>query len=130
LFYSSEAHVCVFHNTPIQTIATACLFLAGKVEETPKKLRDVLAATFKLRNNGIELRQDSHQYAELKERVLVAERVLLQAISFDLSIDHPFRHIVSFIKSLPKDSLPKDKQQNFAQVSWNFCNDRYVTQAT
>jgi len=28
----------------LQVIATACLFLAGKVEETPKKARDLLKA--------------------------------------------------------------------------------------
>ena len=29
------------------TVATTCLFLASKVEETPKKLKDVVIETFK-----------------------------------------------------------------------------------
>jgi len=39
---------CEFNDTckSVQTIATACLFLAGKVEETPKSLREVVRVSY------------------------------------------------------------------------------------
>jgi len=42
-------------------VATTCLFLASKVEETPKKLRDVIVETYKVQHTthqGPESDQD------------------------------------------------------------------------
>jgi|TARA_B110000305_G_scaffold179040_1_gene198342 hypothetical protein len=38
-------------------IATACLFLAGKVEETPKSLKDIVKAAFQVqyRNEKVNI---------------------------------------------------------------------------
>jgi hypothetical protein len=40
-------------------IGATCIFLAGKVEETPKKLKDVLEVTYKIRHKDKELAADS-----------------------------------------------------------------------
>ena len=78
------------------TIATTCLFLASKVEETPKKLKDVVIETFKIQNQTAETPKpppepDSQEFKDLKERILVSERVLLQTLGFDLTVEHPYR---------------------------------------
>ena len=35
----------------VQTIATACLFLAGKVEETPKPLKEIVRVSYLVQHN-------------------------------------------------------------------------------
>ena len=61
-------------------MATCCLFLAGKAEETPKKCRDLIRTVRELTNN----RQFATFGIDPREEVMVVERVLLQTIKFDL----------------------------------------------
>lgn len=57
------------------------------------------------------------------------ERILLKTIKFDLQVDHPYRFLIEYAKSLksnqppPKDGLPKD----VVQQAWNFINDSLET---
>jgi len=112
-----------FPSSPLQLIATACLFLAGKVEETPKKLKDVLLVTYKLRNKK-DIVLDSSEYYSLREEILIQERCVLQTIAFDLTVDHPYKHVIDIIKSY---HIPKEKGgQELAQYAWNFVNDRFA----
>jgi cyclin T len=100
-------------------IATACLFLGGKVEETHKKLRDVIVETYKLRHKK-EIVMDSREYLDLREEILVAERQVLQAIAFDLTVEHPYKYLLNYVKVI-------EGNRNLAQVAWNFVNDSLRT---
>jgi cyclin T len=73
-------------------IATTALFLASKTEETPRKLKDVVAEAFKCQYKGAPPPEaESRELHERKEKVLIAERILLQTLGFDLSLEHPYR---------------------------------------
>ncbi|KAL6077090.1 Cyclin-K isoform 1 [Balamuthia mandrillaris] len=100
-------------------IGTTCLFLAGKVEETPKKLRDVLLVTHHLRYK-VELKPQAPESTKLREQILLYERIVLQNIAFNLTVEHPYKYLLSFVKSIQGD-------QNLAQVAWNFVNDSLRT---
>jgi len=103
------------------TIATTCLFLASKVEETPKKLKDVVIETFKIQNTPKPPPEpDSQEFKDLKERILVSERVLLQTLGFDLTVEHPYRPLLAYVKSI-------QGTRDLAQVAWNFINDSLRT---
>lgn len=100
-------------------IAATCLFLAAKVEETPKKLKDVIEITHYLRFKK-EIKQDSPEFAQTREQILWHELVVLQTIAFDLTLEHPYRYLLQYVRSLKGDN-------NLAQCAWNFVNDSLRT---
>ena len=63
-----------FQDFPRYLVATCCLFLAGKAEETPKKCRDIVRVVRSLTND----RQYATFGADPREEVMVLERVLLK----------------------------------------------------
>jgi hypothetical protein len=58
----------------LQNVAATCLFLAGKVEETPKSLRDVIHVTWELKH-----RKDEATKEKIKHKVLYKEPTLKHA---------------------------------------------------
>ena len=102
-------------------IATTCLFLAGKVEETPKKIKDVVIEAYKAQHQkptGPE--PESKEFWALKEEILVCERILLQTLDFDLTVEHAYRPLLAYVKSIKGT-------RDLAQVAWNFINDSLRT---
>ncbi|KAH7373626.1 hypothetical protein KP509_17G065700 [Ceratopteris richardii] len=102
-------------------IATSCMFLAGKVEETPQKLCDVIFLSYEIRNKkdptAVQRIKQKDVYEPQKELVLLGERMILTTLGFDLNIHHPYKPLVAAIKKF------KVAQNALAQVAWNFVND-------
>ncbi|XP_074598864.1 cyclin K [Brevipalpus obovatus] len=109
-----------FKQFPRFPTACCCLFLAGKVEETPKKCKDVIktARQFLTTNQFATFAEDP------KEEVLTLERILLQTINFDLQIDHPYTYLLKYAKCMKVD---KTKLQKVVQMAWTFINDSLCT---
>ncbi|EIE25993.1 hypothetical protein COCSUDRAFT_60988 [Coccomyxa subellipsoidea C-169] len=80
-------------------IACACLFLAGKIEETPKALTDILKVVSGVRfaKQPRELEHVMAMQDELRERVLQAERAVMYALGFNMSILHPYRIALNLV---------------------------------
>lgn len=71
-----------FKSFPRYVTACCCLFLAGKVEETPKKCRDIIRMARSMLSD-----QKFQSFGEdPKEEVMTLERILLQTIKFDLQV--------------------------------------------
>ncbi|CAM6101310.1 unnamed protein product [Calypogeia fissa] len=116
-FYLRQSHL----KNDRFIIATICMFLAGKVEETPRPLRDVILMSYDIRHKkdptAVARIKQKETFEEQKELVLVGERLVLTTLGFDLNIAHPYKPLVAAIKKL------KVAQNALAQVAWNFVND-------
>ncbi|KAF7997326.1 hypothetical protein HCN44_005603 [Aphidius gifuensis] len=98
-----------FQQFPRHVTACVCLFLAGKVEETPKKCKDIIKIA-------------KSQLTE--QKFLTFERILLQTIKFDLQVEHPYSYLLEYAKCLKGD---KNKLQKMVQMAWTFANDSLCT---
>lgn len=92
-------------------VAYACILLAAKTEESPKRLSDVIQQCYMLKKNGGRkdtkvrpLDKNSEEYLKLKERVLLLERITLHTIAFELSIDHNLKHLVDTVHKLSQNN--------------------------
>ncbi|KAL6643554.1 hypothetical protein ACP70R_018320 [Stipagrostis hirtigluma subsp. patula] len=118
-FYLRQSHA----KNDRRTIATVCMFLAGKVEETPRPLKDVIQVSYEVIHKkdpsaGQRIKQQREIYDKQKELILLGERVVLVTLGFDLNIHHAYKPLVEAIRRFNvggTNSLP--------QVAWNFVND-------
>uniref|UniRef100_A0A0D9YRR8 Cyclin-like domain-containing protein n=1 Tax=Oryza glumipatula TaxID=40148 RepID=A0A0D9YRR8_9ORYZ len=104
-----------------QTIATVCIFLASKVEDTPCPLDQVIRVAY-----GTMYRRDPatarriHQkdvFEKQKALILTGERLVLTTVRFDFNIQHPYRPLLDAMEKLGIS------QKEVKQVAWNFVND-------
>uniref|UniRef100_A0A7N0SVG5 Cyclin-like domain-containing protein n=1 Tax=Kalanchoe fedtschenkoi TaxID=63787 RepID=A0A7N0SVG5_KALFE len=104
-----------------RAIATVCMFLAGKVEETPRPLKDVILVSYDIIHKkdpvAAQKIKQKEVYEQQKELILIGERVVLVTLAFDLNVHHPYKPLVEAIKKF------KVAQNLLAQVAWNFVND-------
>ncbi|XP_063534818.1 cyclin-K-like [Cydia strobilella] len=109
-----------FRTFPRYITACCCLFLAGKVEETPKKCKDIIKVA-----KSLLTEQKFASFGEdPKEEVMTLERILLQTIKFDLQVEHPYGYLLKYAKCLKGD---KAKLQKMVQMAWTFVNDSLCT---
>ncbi|KAJ6774818.1 hypothetical protein OIU79_018075 [Salix purpurea] len=104
-----------------RTIATVCMFLAGKVEETPRPLKDVILVSYEIIHKkdpeAVQRIKQKEVYEQQKEIILLGERAVLATLGFDFNLLHPYKPLVDAIKKF------KVAQNALAQVAWNFVND-------
>nr|GEW75534.1 hypothetical protein [Tanacetum cinerariifolium] len=93
----------------------------GKVEETPRPLKDVIIVSYEINHKkdpeALQRIKQKEVYEQEKELILVGERVVLATLAFDFNVLHPYKPLVEAIKKL------KVAQNTLAQVAWNFVND-------
>ncbi|XP_022901051.1 cyclin-L1 [Onthophagus taurus] len=123
-FYYSKSLV----RHPVDQTAMACVCLASKIEEAPRRVRDVINVFSHIRqvnsNKPIQPVILDQNYIQLKNQVIKAERRVLKELGFCVHIKHPHKIIVMYLQV-----LGYEKHQNLMQFSWNYMNDSLRTDA-
>lgn len=100
-------------------MGATCLFLATKVEDASRKLKDVSIACAKvaLKNPNLVVDEQSREFWRWKDLILVNEELLLEALTFDLTLESPYAILSKFVDflNIPEPSVRKS--------AWAFVND-------
>ena len=75
-----------------QLVALTSVFLATKVEETPKKLDEIVMFHFKLEQQSTQVGSDT--FKSIRNNVLHCERVLLHTLAFEIGVMPPQKHVL------------------------------------
>ena len=118
-------------------VALGALLLATKLEECPRRLRDLLNVHHRLEQRRAARRRrssadddappplthldiHSEAYARSRERVVRAEREILKELGFVLYIEHPHKFLLNYVRlRTPAEAT----SARLAQYAWNFLND-------
>ncbi|EFP06027.1 hypothetical protein GCK72_017472 [Caenorhabditis remanei] len=109
-----------FQNFNREITAISCLFLAGKVEDFPKKCKDVCAAA---QAQWPEIYGKYHH--SLVDEVMGAERVLLHTLKFDLQVGLPYDALLEYKTMFP--DMSREQITDAVQIAWTFINDSIYT---
>ncbi|CAO3668758.1 unnamed protein product [Rhizopus stolonifer] len=109
-----------------QDISIACLFVASKIEETIKKLKDIFVAVHSVKHpESKEL--DPEQISEDRRRkILSYEKLVLETICFNFQLRHPYEYIIKFTKWI-KSTHPSVDDKQLAKRAYGIAVDSYKT---
>ncbi|KAJ2850433.1 RNA polymerase II C-terminal domain kinase beta subunit [Coemansia erecta] len=106
-------------------MATACLFVASKMEETIKKMRDIAAHSYILSSKpqSTDPKQvPSAVIDKMRPNILNAEQLILEAIGYDFRTSHT--HLL-FVKLAKMAGLAN--KSSIAISGWAILSDAYFT---
>ena len=105
-------------------IAATALFLATKVEENCRKMRELVVACCRVaqKQPNLVVDEQSKEYWKWRDTILHNEDLLLEALCFDLQLEQPYRVLFDFLCYY---GVQDDK--NLRNVSWAYLNDSNLT---
>ncbi|KAI9034354.1 cyclin-like protein, partial [Hyaloraphidium curvatum] len=108
----------------VRDIAMGALFLAAKVEETPRRIRDIVLVfdhvIKRARGQSLEpVEMFDAAFFELRNGLVDGEMHLLRGLGFNVQVQHPHGIMVNYLQSLGLSS-----NRELCQKAWNCLNDQ------
>ncbi|GAD94702.1 cyclin, putative [Paecilomyces variotii No. 5] len=105
-------------------IAATSLFLATKVEENCRKMREIVVACCRVaqKNPNLVVDEQSKEFWKWRDTILHNEDLLLEALCFDLQLEQPYRILYDFICF-----FGVNENKNLRNAAWAFVNDSTFT---
>ncbi|KAJ3341347.1 RNA polymerase II C-terminal domain kinase beta subunit [Gonapodya sp. JEL0774] len=124
-FYAS--HPLTLNEVSPLDVAQVCLFVACKIEETMKKMKEIILEFGKM--EGREF--DENDADRLKPQYVNLERVVLETLGFDFRIFHPQKFVVKFCARLADQySDPIYDWESIARMAWLIGSESYKSPAS
>lgn len=104
-------------KTPVNDMVIACVMVGSKIEDTPKKAKELIPFVYSIKHLSLS----TTQIDEVKNQVLGLERQILETLGFDFRINHPHGYVIKLSKSL-------GLSHKTASMAWKMASDLCMTQ--
>lgn len=81
-------------------VATAAIFLAGKVEEQHLRARDILNVCHRYLYPRLPPLQVDNTFWDLRESLVQCELLMLRVLNFQVSFQHPHKYLLHYLLAL------------------------------
>ena len=105
-------------------IAATCLFLATKVEENCRKLRELVIVCVKVAQKDPQKEVDDQdkEFWRWKDNINLYEDLVMEALCFDFSLDSPYKILFELLLRFKAED-----NKRLRNAAWAFVNDSCVT---
>lgn len=105
-------------------VAATSLFLATKVEENCRKMKELVIACCRVaqKQPALVVDEQSKEYWRWRDTILHNEDLLLEALCFDLQLEQPYRLLFDFLCYFEVQD-----NKRLRNAAWAFVNDSNLT---
>ncbi|KAL7753842.1 hypothetical protein RI367_000774 [Sorochytrium milnesiophthora] len=120
--------LCSMKRFGVRDIVLGSLFLASKLEESPRRPRDIINVvhyvlqSYRRRPTTDVLDPYGTEFSELQDAMFKAEMHILKRLAFNVQVQQPYVLMINYVKALELSD-----HADFAQRAWNYLNDSLRT---
>ncbi|ULU03245.1 hypothetical protein L3Y34_002670 [Caenorhabditis briggsae] len=110
-----------FRKYDYRDVGAACVFLAGKSHECPRKLSHVVGV-WRDRKDRKQLATENARN-EAAQIIVLLESMILQTIAFDLNIHLPHMYVLKIMEKVEKGKYAEDQYGRLTSSAFYFATD-------